>query len=55
MEISDAMLASALVKVKEYEVSAIPDNSYINHTFSLEFETSMDNLISSLNNKEKPV
>ncbi|MBQ4115930.1 MAG: DUF4367 domain-containing protein [Clostridia bacterium] len=55
MEISDAMLASALVKVKEYEVSAIPDNSYINHTFSLEFETSMDNLISSFNKKEKPV
>ena len=55
MEISDAMLASALIKVKNYDVSSIPPDSDIDYTFSLEFETSMDNLISLFNKKEKPV
>ncbi len=55
MEISDAMLASALIRVKSYETSAIPDNSKINHTFSSDFERKMDKLIASFNSKEKNV
>lgn len=47
MEISDAMLASALVELKSRESSAIPDNSKIEHTFSEDFERKMNKLISS--------
>lgn len=49
MEISDAMLAAALIRVKSLEASAIPDNSKIDHTFSADFEKEMDKLISSFN------
>lgn len=55
MEISDAILASALIKVKNHEVSAIPDSSEINHNFSTDFESKMDNLIVSFDKKEKSV
>lgn len=55
MELSDAMLASALIKVKSYDVSSIPDNSEIDHTFSSKFEKKMDKLISSFDKKEKSV
>ena len=55
MEISDAMLASALIKVKSCEVSSIPDDSEINHTFSDDFEKKMNRLISSLDKKEKSI
>lgn len=48
MEISDAMLASALIKVKNYDISSIPDDSEIDHTFSADFEKKMNKLISSL-------
>lgn len=47
MEISDAMLASALIKVKNYDISSIPDDSEIDHTFSADFEKKMNKLISS--------
>lgn len=47
MEISDAMLASALIKVKNLDISSIPDDSEIYHTFSADFEKKMDKLISS--------
>ena len=55
MEISDAMLASALIKVKNYDVSSIPDDSKIDHTFSADFERKMGKLISSFDKKEKNV
>lgn len=55
MEISDAILASALMKVKKLEVSAIPDNSEISHKFSTDFEGKMDNLIASFDKKEKTI
>lgn len=53
MEISDTMLASALIKVKSCEVSSIPDNKEIDHTFSADFEKRMNKLISSFDKKEK--
>lgn len=52
MEISDAMLASALVRVKNYEISAIPNDNEIDHTFSKDFERKMDKLISSFDKKK---
>ena len=55
MEISDAMLASALIKVKNYDVSSIPPDKEINHTFSKDFEKRMDKLISSFDKKEKSI
>ena len=55
MEISDAMLASALIKVKNHEVSAIPDSSEISHTFSTDFDRKMDKLIASFDKKEKSI
>lgn len=55
MEISDALLASALIEVKSYDVSSIPDNSEINHTFSADFERKMNKLISSFDKKEKSI
>ncbi len=55
MEISDAMLASALIKVKNYDVSSIPSDKEINHTFSKDFEKRMDKLISSFDKKEKSI
>lgn len=55
MEISDAMLASALIKIKSYDASAIPDDSEIDHTFSADFEKRMNKLISSFDKKEKSV
>ncbi|MBQ6930640.1 MAG: DUF4367 domain-containing protein [Clostridia bacterium] len=53
MEISDAMLASALIRIKSGEVSAIPDDDKTNHVFSADFEKKMDELISSFD-KRKP-
>ena len=47
MEISDAILASALIKVKNYDISSIPDDSEIDHAFSADFEKKMNKLISS--------
>ncbi|MGN0487182.1 MAG: DUF4367 domain-containing protein [Acutalibacteraceae bacterium] len=55
MEISDAMLASALIRVKNYDVSSIPDDREIDHTFSADFERKMDNLISSFDKKKTSV
>ena len=55
MELSDAMLASALNKVKNYDVSSIPDNNEIDHTFSADFEKRMNKLISSFDKKEKNI
>ncbi|MBR6568229.1 MAG: DUF4367 domain-containing protein [Clostridia bacterium] len=55
MEISDAMLASALIKVKNYDVSSIPSDSEIDYTFSKNFEKRMDKLVSSFDKKEKSV
>ena len=55
MEISDTMLASALIKVKSCEVSSIPDNDKIDHTFSADFEKRMNKLISSFDKKEKSI
>ena len=55
MEISDAKLASALMKIKTYEVSAIPENSEIDYTFSEDFEIKMNKLITSFDKKEKSV
>lgn len=52
MEISDAKLASALTRVKNYEISAIPGDNEIDHTFSSEFESKMDTLISSFDKKK---
>ncbi len=55
MEISDAMLASALIRVKNYDISSIPDDSEIDHTFSKDFEKRMDKLIASFDKKEKSI
>ncbi|MGN0444808.1 MAG: DUF4367 domain-containing protein [Acutalibacteraceae bacterium] len=55
MEISDDMLASALIKVKSYDVYSIPNNSEIDHTFSADFERKMNKLISSFDKKEKSI
>ena len=55
MEISDAMLASALIKVKNYDVSSIPSDSEIDHNFSKDFEKRMDKLISSFDKKETSI
>lgn len=55
MEISDAMLASALIKVKNYDVSSIPPDSEIDHTFSADFERKMNKLISSFDKKETSI
>lgn len=55
MEISDAILASALVRVKNYEIFAIPDDSEIDHAFSADFERKMDKLISSFDKKKTNV
>lgn len=55
MEISDAMLASALIKVKNYDVSSIPPDSEIDYTFSKSFEKRMDKLISSFDKKETSI
>ncbi len=55
MEISDTMLASALIRIKSYDVSSIPDDNEIDHTFSADFERKMDKLISSFDKKEKSV
>ena len=48
MEISDAMLASALISFKALEASAIPEDREIDHSFSADFERKMDKLISSV-------
>lgn len=55
MEISDDMLASALIRVKSYDISSIPDDSRIDHTFSADFERKINKLISSFDKKEKSV
>ncbi len=55
MEISDAMLASALIRVKNYDISFIPDDSKIDHTFSKDFERKMNKLISSFDKKERSI
>lgn len=47
MEINDAMLASALIKVKSRDLSLIPEDSEINYSFSRDFERKMEILISS--------
>lgn len=52
MEISDAKLASALIRVKNYEISAIPGDNEIGHTFTSDFERKMDTLISSFDKKK---
>ncbi len=53
MEISDEKLASALIKVKDYDISFIPDNNEIEHIFSSDFENKMNMLILSIDRKEK--
>lgn len=53
MEISDAKLASALIRVKNYEITPIPDDKDIDHTFSKDFENKMDKLMTSFDKKEK--
>mgnify|MGYP003290126489 CR=1 FL=1 len=55
MEISDAMLASALIKVKNYDVSSMPSDSEIDYNFSKDFEKRMDKLISSFDKKETSI
>ncbi|MBQ7295781.1 MAG: DUF4367 domain-containing protein [Clostridia bacterium] len=55
MEISDAMLASALIRVKNHEISTIPNDSKIEHTFSADFERKMDKLISSFDKKKNNI
>lgn len=55
MEISDTAIASALLTVKKHELSTIPDNLEINHTFSAGFERKMDLLIASFEQKERSV
>ena len=55
MEISDAMLASALVKVKSYDVYSIPESSEIDHVFSKDFERKMNKLIASFDKKERNI
>lgn len=52
MEISDAILDSALIKVKNYDISSLPDDSKIDHTFSADFEKKMNKLISSFDKNQ---
>lgn len=53
MEVTDSMIASALLRIKSRDVSSIPDDSEIDHTFSAEFERKMDELVSSFDRKKK--
>ena len=53
MELSNALLASALIRIKNREADSIPADSEINHTFSNSFEDRMQILISSFDKKEK--
>lgn len=55
MEASDTLIADALIKIKDYEVSAIPDSSRIDHTFSDKFEKKMESIVSSFEKKGKYV
>lgn len=55
MEASDALIADALIRIKNYEVSAIPDSSQIEHTFSDTFERKIDDIVSSYEKKCKTV
>lgn len=55
MEITDSMIASALIRIKSRETLSIPDDSEINHTFSEDFEKRMDKLIASFDKKERNV
>ena len=55
MEISNAKLASALIKIKTYEITSIPDDSEISHNFSEDFERKMDKLVSAFSNEEKKI
>lgn len=52
MEISDAMLAAALIKVKSSEIAALPDEAKAEHIFSRDFEKKMDALISSFGKRD---
>lgn len=47
------MIASALLKIKSREVSAVPDDSEIDHRFSADFERKMADVISSLGAEKK--
>lgn len=55
MDISDTVLASALTKVKTYEISALPACSEISHTFSADFERKMNILFDSFDKQEKRI
>ncbi len=44
-----------MIKVKNYDVSSIPSDKEINHTFSKDFEKRMDKLISSFDKKETTI
>lgn len=55
MEISDAVLASALIKAKNYDIYSLPDDIEINHIFSDNFENKMNKLILSFEKKDKHI
>ena len=48
MKTSDAIVVAALIKVKNREISSLPDDSEINHSFSTDFEEKMNKLILSI-------
>lgn len=49
MKISDEILVSAFIAVKEWEISDIPDNNKIDYEFSSNFEANLDKIITSFN------
>ena len=53
MEINDAVLSAALLKIKSIEAASIPDSDNINHRFSEDFENRIKELINSLNTDNK--
>lgn len=55
MEASDTLIADALIKIKNYELSRIPDSDQIEHTFSDAFEQKMNDVVSSLGAQKKSV
>ncbi len=54
MQINKDAIASALSEMKRTEISAIPEDNEIAHTFSEEFENKTESLISSVENKRMP-
>lgn len=52
MQNSDAAISCALIRLKDFEISEIPDDNEIDHVFSSEFENNMEKVFSSFDKKK---